>query len=866
MTSNLDWALAYARAGFAVLPVWWRTEEGVCACEKGAACDRPAKHPIPRQGVKQATTDPARIRAWWDQNPEANVAVATGSGSGVIVIDVDTGSDKEGDVSITAACADRGGVPRTLKATSGSGGRHYWYAFRPNPFTRKIGFLKHVDYLSDGGYVIVEPSVNLKGAYRWDEELGVRGPQDVQRLRGEMAALPEWFDALVGTGRAGQKRRGNGDDARARLVGQAALEFRADNPRWVEELRRALTYCDPDSRDDWVLFGIILGREFERSDDGWTLYVEWAARSAKFSDPGTDKNMRGYFYQNSLERPQGGREATVGTILRRAAENGYPLPRFGLDDRPVVPYRAGRAVETIETLLTMLARERETDADRALRIYAFGSGLGGVVEGHDIGARYTDAGRPPNGWVLRVGAHTAMSLGSRITHTATLVKFSPTGSTTQIECPAEVSSLLLSNYAKHFPRLNGIVQWPMVLGGKMVGAEEDYEPAAGLVYALPEELDLTGVRSDKPSAVRAWEWVREVALEGFPLDERNAAAALAMLLTFVQRRAMEGAPAFLVTAPKIGTGKTSLVKFASRAVHGRSLGAGPLSAEAEEQRKAITAALAANPPALLFDNLPAGSAFNSNELAIAMTSGEWEDRRLGSTERLTLPNRAVWTFTGNNISIKGDLKRRFVVVRLVSTELAHHEQLFKRNIETWPIEHRAEVLTALMTILLWGAQDKTELKTESGFPQWDREVRRVVYALTGVDPFRSMAEQADDEEEDEEEESIAAIMLSWAVLCGEEKHTVAEWAERVHEAAKSTDSARRKMAERVESAVGVLRGKPVARLEPLDWGYAVKLLQDRNVAMEGGACVFRRQGLRNKVALWRLEGGAAIAEIAAREF
>lgn len=869
---NIEWALAYAKAGFAVLPVWNRVEKAgggwTCACEKGVECDRPAKHPIPRQGVKQATREDNRIKAWWEEHPDANIAVATGSVSGVIVVDVDTGDDKEGDVAITHACADKGGVPRTLKASSGSGGRHYWYAFRKNPFTRKIGFLKHVDYLSDGGYVIVEPSINLKGPYKWDDEVDVNGPDDVKKLRREMLALPEWFDDLVGTGRAGKKKGGerSTDDIRSRLVGQAAMEFKPDNPKWVEELRKALTFCDPDSRDDWVLFGIILGREFERSDDGWALYTEWSSRSAKFTDPGTDKNMRVYFYQDSIDRPQGGREATIGTILRRAAENGYQPPRFGLDNRRVVSYRAGRAVETIEELLTLLARERESDADRALRIYAFGSGLGGVIEGHDIGARYTDAGKPPNGWVLRVGAHNAMSLGSRITHTATLIKFSPTGSNSQIECPTEVSSLMLSNYSKHFPRLNGIVQWPMVLNGKMVGVDEDYEPAAGLVYSLPEDLDLSGVKSGKADAQKAWAWLRDVALEGFPLDERNAAAALALMLTFVQRRSMEGAPAFLITAPKIGTGKTSLIKFASRAVHGRSLGAGPLSSDNEEQRKAITAALMSNPPALLFDNLPAGSSFNSNELAIAMTSGEWEDRRLGSTERLTLPNRAVWTFTGNNISIKGDLKRRFVVVRLVSTELAHHEQLFRRNIETWPIEHRNEILVALMTILLWGSKDKTELKSESGFPQWDHEVRRVVYALTGVDPFRSLVEQVGEEEEDEEEESIAAIMLSWALFCGGERHTVAEWSERVHEALKSSDSAKRKVAEHVESAVGVLRGKPIARLEPLDWGHAIKLLQDRPVALEGVSCAFIRKGMRNKVALWLLNGAAAIAKAAEDSF
>src|SRR6476659_10136637 len=106
MSNNVDWALAYAAAGFAVVPVWYPAPEGGrCACEKGEACDRPAKHPIPKQGVKQATTDTGRIRAWWSEHPDANVAIATGEDSKCIVIDVDTGDGKEGDIAITQACA-----------------------------------------------------------------------------------------------------------------------------------------------------------------------------------------------------------------------------------------------------------------------------------------------------------------------------------------------------------------------------------------------------------------------------------------------------------------------------------------------------------------------------------------------------------------------------------------------------------------------------------------------------------------------------------------------------------------------------------------------------------------------------------------
>lgn len=881
----MEWALAYAERGWAVLPVWWAIEDPDvapdaeapvmrCACDKGRDCPRPAKHPIPTQGVKQATTDPERVRAWWTEHPDANIAVATGTRSGCIVIDVDTGGDKAGDVALTTACAPHGGVPRTLKAHSGSGGRHYWYRMRPNPYTRKIGFLRAVDYLADGGYVIVQPSRNLKGVYLWDAELRITTPAKLAALRDELAELPAWFDALEGTGRAGRARPAGesgrraraSDDERARLVNAAAMEFVATDPRWVEEVGRALQHCDPDSRDDWVLFGIILGREFARGDDGWHLYEEWSARSVKYNDPGTPPAMRGYYYEDSQHEPQNGRAATIATIFARASENGYALPRNGLDARRVVAYRPGRAVETIGTLLTLLARERESEADRALRIYAFGSGLGSIIETHDTGARYTTEGRPPGGWVLRVTPHTAMSLGSRITHTATMVRFGTTGAAQQIECPAEISTLLLKDYGKNFPRLNGIVQWPMVINGKLAGVDDDYDPVAGLVFAMPDSDKINvSAAPTTDEARRAWLWLHDVALAGFPFDtERDAAAALAMLLTFQQRRAMETAPAFLITAPKIGTGKTTLARFASLAVHGRTLGAGPLSADSEEQRKAITAALLSNPPALLFDNLPAGGSFNSNELAIAMTSGEWEDRRLGSTERLTLPNRAVWVFTGNNVSPRSDLRRRFCTIRLVGKAVAHHEQVFKRNIERWPAEHRGEVLTALTTILLWAAREAPPLERESGYPQWDAEVRRAVVGITGHDPFASLEET---DGEDEDEGAAVAIMKCWATEIGAAASKVQDWVALVATGAKSSDSARRSRAEAAVGAVAILRGLPATKLEARDYGYAFRTLKDRLVAMGGGLqCAFRTAGQRDKVALWQLEGCAALLTEMEKEF
>src|SRR5262245_17069661 len=83
----LTTALSYAARGWPVLACH-SVQDGRCSCGN-TACEHAGKHPRTAHGVKDATTDPATITAWWQQWPDANVAIATGAVSGLVIIDVD---------------------------------------------------------------------------------------------------------------------------------------------------------------------------------------------------------------------------------------------------------------------------------------------------------------------------------------------------------------------------------------------------------------------------------------------------------------------------------------------------------------------------------------------------------------------------------------------------------------------------------------------------------------------------------------------------------------------------------------------------------------------------------------------------------
>jgi hypothetical protein len=167
MNALLDAALGYAARGIPVYPIHWpRPSPGGaslgCSCPRGSDCDRPAKHPLVRHGVKDATTSPAQLERWWQRWPQANLGLATG-----IVFDALDVDGLQGMAALREQLPTVGRRhPGPLVATGG-GGWHYWYA--PAGFgNRPPRGLAHVDWRGAGGSVLASPSRHVSGGrYRW---------------------------------------------------------------------------------------------------------------------------------------------------------------------------------------------------------------------------------------------------------------------------------------------------------------------------------------------------------------------------------------------------------------------------------------------------------------------------------------------------------------------------------------------------------------------------------------------------------------------------------------------------------------------------------------------------------------------------
>ena len=178
----VDFALLYADKGLRVLPLH-TVHSFACSCGM-ADCHSPAKHPLTRNGVKDASYEAAQIREWWHLYPDANIGLATGRGLLVIDIDPKNGGSLEVLNALVA-------LPPTATLRTGSGGLHLYFKYDRSLVIRNSAgkLAPGIDVRGENGYVVAPPSMHISGnRYRWDKHDGyVPAPEALLQLVRENA-------------------------------------------------------------------------------------------------------------------------------------------------------------------------------------------------------------------------------------------------------------------------------------------------------------------------------------------------------------------------------------------------------------------------------------------------------------------------------------------------------------------------------------------------------------------------------------------------------------------------------------------------------------------------------------------------------
>jgi putative DNA primase/helicase len=226
------------------------------------------------------------------------------------------------------------------------------------------------------------------------------------------------------------------------------------------------------------------------------------------------------------------------------------------------------------------------------------------------------------------------------------------------------------------------------------------------------------------------------------LDESTHLVAL---MTSVCRACLSLAPGFLYDAPQFsgaGTGKGLLVKSTSIIGNGRAPAAMTSGHNAEEMDKRLVAIAIEARPVIYLDNFNEGI-LQSAALASFLTEDPARVRVLGQSKTVPLNTRAFVAITGNAVQIAEDIARRILKIRL-DAKMENPEQRpfaagFLRNV----FDRRADLLSAVLTIWRWGAQQGGQLphgRPLGSYEQWARWCRDPLFALGCRDPVERLSQ------------------------------------------------------------------------------------------------------------------------------
>jgi DNA polymerase-1 len=222
-------------------------------------------------------------------------------------------------------------------------------------------------------------------------------------------------------------------------------------------------------------------------------------------------------------------------------------------------------------------------------------------------------------------------------------------------------------------------------------------------------------------------------------DEQARIHALARLVTPFCRGLMgwRRAPLWIYDGNREGCGKDTCADIAHVLYTGRSIICAPLSKDCdEEMRKRITSALMSGSRFFHLANMKGHIRYASLEAATD-NSGVWEDRRLGVSETLRLPNETEYSFSANNATWEPDIERRSRKISLRFTpENINGHRYRHADIRGWVLQRRADLLSAINALVIaWVRAGMPAGPTSfTSFPEWGATIGGIFKVCGLADP------------------------------------------------------------------------------------------------------------------------------------
>jgi hypothetical protein len=539
-------------------------------------------------------------------------------------------------------------------------------------------------------------------------------------------------------------------------IGYALLSLQGSRPveqLWYEFSREAAGYTEGAPESWWQSHCRAESRTDHRHIFAMARQRGWRATSPPevFSPTG----------ESASEPARGETGKKTTGALADGGSNGPDRPDAGsgldlVHERQIVRLVAKDFSQIIDQLEVLAKPE----------MYTQGTNLVRLSPGHE-----DDEIQRSSDQLMLVGITTAYAR-KRLGEMAHFMKFHPTSGKWNETAPSaeHINALIEQGAWRKLRPLDAIARAPFIRRDGSTCDEPGYDRRSRVLLIPSAEFPDIPQNPSHDQARYALGHLRGV-FHQFPWASPAAESGfLAHVLSEAGRLAINKCPMFFYNAPSAGTGKTLLQKAASVIVHGTVPALRPWVGDGNEIRKTVYASLLAGDRSLLFDNVPDGFKVRSSELCAAITAENWQDRKLGESESKAVPNRAVFSASGNNINPTGDLFRRSIIIRLdANTERLALRQFEIEDLESYLARERPTLLVDALTIIrayhcvaeLTGVTMPVAL---ASFEQWSHFVREPLIWLGMPDPVETQRGDGD-----EDAQTLAAAFSLLVTRFGENR-------------------------------------------------------------------------------------------------
>ncbi|NLE94376.1 MAG: hypothetical protein GX600_01655 [Dehalococcoidia bacterium] len=420
------------------------------------------------------------------------------------------------------------------------------------------------------------------------------------------------------------------------------------------------------------------------------------------------------------------------------------------------------------------------------------------------------------------------------------------GKPAPIPPPMDVVRDCMSLGEWQFPALMGITETPVLRADGTVFATPGYDTKTRLYYP-PGSLTVDTV-PDEPSDLdigAAINLLHEPICD-FPFDcPASKANALAAMMTPVVRPMIDSpVPLTIIDKPQAGTGASLMAEVISIIATGRSAAMMTAQNDDDSWRKAIVSLLWRGQQVAVIDNIE--HTLWAPSLASVLTANTFQDRVLGRTEMIQLPNRVTWIGTGNNIKLAGDLPRRTVWVRLDAKQarpwLRDAKEFRHPNLIEWVTQHRAELIRATLIIarawVVAGKPQADESPALGGYESWCRVIGGILHFIE-VPGFLANLEELY-AQADTETPQWEAFLEAWHSNLGDEPTTVSSLISYLTDNADFSSCLPDAIGDRAEKGFSRKLGKALAKRE--------------SVRFPNGLVLVKGIEPHKKVATWAVRG------------